>query len=391
MAVTVKLHILHCEESWLRRRDSAASPMASRAKSTGLYPSRAAHRKTLLGVSNGHRLSVCEFGCTSGIPVVYLHGGPGGGTPSMLPRLFDPTAYRVVTFDQRGCGESQCDDRLMGNTLNDLIDDVDKVREHLGIERCCPHCPYNGAPAVHVSCGLALDSELVCWPDAMGSLMMVGIARVLLSPPQPGRHRWGIIGSSYGTLIGALYASRFPDRTSFLLLHGVFLGSRAELRWLYQDGGAALFYPEQWCALEHARNSVTGNDTPAVGAASGSAHARIIESPTAGVTEETGAVSRMCTDAADAATGVLPGVPPALAAWYALVAPPDMPVSWRRHPMPSHVPAEARALVASARALTHWEEVLETLEPQALSDSIAEMIACAQASMAIPAHARFRG
>jgi len=54
----------------------------------------------------------------------------------MLPRLFDPTAYRVVTFDQRGCGESQCDDRLMGNTLNDLIDDADKVREHLGIERC---------------------------------------------------------------------------------------------------------------------------------------------------------------------------------------------------------------------------------------------------------------
>jgi proline iminopeptidase len=68
----------------------------------------------------------------------------------MLPRLFDPTAYHVVTFDQRGCGESQCDDRLMGNTLNDLIDDVEKVREHLGLDRC----------SVPASCaGLARDSE----------------------------------------------------------------------------------------------------------------------------------------------------------------------------------------------------------------------------------------
>jgi hypothetical protein len=167
----------------------------------------------------------------------------------------------------------------------------------------------------------------------------------------------------------------------------VFLGSRAELRWLYQEGGAALFYPEQWRALEHARISAAGNGPAAGCKESGYSHARIDERTEAGATGEVTVVSGVCTGAADVATGLLPGVPPALAAWYAIVAPPGMPPSWRRHPMPSPATAEARALAASAKALTQWEEELETLEPQATSDNVAEMIACAQASMATPAQA----
>jgi len=66
-----------------------------------------------------------------------------------------------------------------------------------------------------------------------------------------------VIGSSYGTLLGALYASRFPERTSFVLLHGVFLGSRAELQWLYEEGGASKFYPQEWREFEAARIALT--------------------------------------------------------------------------------------------------------------------------------------
>jgi hypothetical protein len=257
-------------------------------------------------------------------------------------------------------------------------------------------------------------------------------------PSRYGRRRWGIIGSSYGTLIGALYASRFPERTSFLLLHGVFLGSRTELRWLYEEGGASRFYPEQWSALEQARISVTRNELPSGSASAASgcahaqshrskegggiggmggasrlpsetvssrcAHAQSHESIEAGGSSELNVASGICTAAAsgnaatreartvdaasgippiaasgeastnDAATGkaataglatgeaaiggaavIPPGVPPVVAAWYALVAPPDMPPSWRRHPVPSPLPSEAGALAASATALTHWE------------------------------------
>ena len=95
-------------------------------------PPRCTH--TVL-VSEGHSLHVAEHGASDGVPIVYLHGGPGGGTPPDAPRLFDPERFRVVTFDQRGCGKSVCSDRLEGNSTDRLVADVEAIRDALGIER----------------------------------------------------------------------------------------------------------------------------------------------------------------------------------------------------------------------------------------------------------------
>ena len=127
-------------------------------------PPRATHE---VSVSEDHVLHVTEYGTPDGIPIVYLHGGPGGGTPPDARRLFDPERFRVVLFDQRGCGKSVCSDRLHGNTTDHLLADVEAVRAALGIE---------------------------CW---------------------------AVMGSSYGSLLTALYAVRNPSRVRFALLHGV--------------------------------------------------------------------------------------------------------------------------------------------------------------------------
>ena len=143
-----------------------------------------------------HALSVREYGTRTGVPIVYLHGGPGGATPPDLPRLFDPEIWRVVCFDQRGCGQSTCSDRLKGNTTDDLLSDIEAIRCSLGIDR------------------------------------------------------WAVMGSSYGSFLAALYAARQPGTVSFVLLHGVFMGSRAEIKWLFDEKGAANFYPQQLADLD---------------------------------------------------------------------------------------------------------------------------------------------
>ena len=145
-----------------------------------------------------HKVHVREYGSPTGIPIVYLHGGPGGGTPKDAPRLFDPSTFRVVCFDQRGCGLSECDDRAGANTTEDLVCDVEVVREALGIDR------------------------------------------------------WGVMGSSYGSLVAALYAARHPASCRFVLLHGVFTGSLDEMAWLFAPGGASRFYPQEFVRLERA-------------------------------------------------------------------------------------------------------------------------------------------
>ena len=137
------------------------------------YPRKPAIRVHRIAVEpGGHTLHCEEHGCATGTPVVYLHGGPGGGIPPDIARLFDPDIYRVVLFDQRGCGASECADRLEHNTTDHLLRDVEAVRTALGIER------------------------------------------------------WGVMGSSYGSLLAALYCARHASRVTFALLHGVFLGAR---------------------------------------------------------------------------------------------------------------------------------------------------------------------
>ena len=157
-----------------------------------MHPKHAPTSTLLLPTRDGlHELHVAEYGASGGTPIVYLHGGPGGGTPPDVPRLFDPAVFRLVTFDQRGCGRSRCADRLLANTTALLIDDVEAVRCRLGIER------------------------------------------------------WAVFGSSYGSLLVALYAARHSARVTFAIAHGVFLGTRAEVGWLYEAPGASRFYPDQ--------------------------------------------------------------------------------------------------------------------------------------------------
>ena len=102
----------------------------------------------------------------------------------------------MVCFDQRGCGQSTCSDRLKGNTTGDLLSDIEAI-----------------------SCSLGID-------------------------------RWAVMGSSYGSFLAALYAARRPGSVSFVLLHGVFMGSRAEIKWLFDEKGAANFYPQQLADLD---------------------------------------------------------------------------------------------------------------------------------------------
>ena len=230
----------------------------------GLFPASPPVRQYEVAVGSGHTLSVREWG-NGPTPVVYLHGGPGGGTPPDICKLFDPEQFRLVAFDQRGCGRSRFEERLRANTCDALVSDVEAVREAAG-----------------------------------------------------GIETWGVMGSSYGVLLASLYAARHPARARWVLLHGCFTGSRAELEWLY-EGGAARFYPAQWAAFEAALGTPP-QLPPDAALPHVAGYARLICRPEA------------ATAAADAG-------------------------------------AEAAAAVAAASAFVRWEDELETLEPHADDDA----------------------
>ena len=266
---------------------------------------RATHEVPVL---EGHVLHVTEYGTPDGIPIVYLHGGPGGGTPPDARRLFDPERFRVVLFDQRGCGKSVCSDRLYGNTTDRLVADVEKVRAALGIE---------------------------CW---------------------------AVMGSSYGSLLTALYAVRHPSRVRFALLHGVFLGSDAEVRWLYKEGGASMFYPEQWAAFEGAAAALHATPSPAPSLRETDLRAAL-----------TGTPDHRRDDYVD--------VPAILAAYHGALVPPGV---GRAHPPPATAnggdggDGAVREMHAAAAALAAWEDDMETLAPCAAPNDAAELLAGAQ-------------
>lgn len=151
-------------------------------------PSRRAYR---LAVDPPHNLYIEECGTADGLPVVFLHGGPGAGCEPYHRRFFDPSRYRIVLFDQRGCGRSTPHGELERNNTRALIADLERIREFLGIDR------------------------------------------------------WVVFGGSWGSTLGLAYAQANPARVLALILRGVFLCRQGDLQWFYQEGASRLF-PDLW-------------------------------------------------------------------------------------------------------------------------------------------------
>lgn len=156
-----------------------------------LYPAIDPFDRRMLDVGDGHTLYVEQSGNPNGMPVVVLHGGPGGGSSPMMRRFFDPAHYRVILFDQRGCGRSRPHASVEANTTWHLIADIELIRGALGIER------------------------------------------------------WIAFGGSWGATLALAYAQTHPERVTYLVLRGVFTGTQSELDWFY-GGGAGRFYPDLW-------------------------------------------------------------------------------------------------------------------------------------------------
>jgi len=161
-----------------------------------LYPEIEPHESGMLEVGDGHQLYWEVSGNPAGKPVVFLHGGPGAGSSANHRRLFDPARYRIVVFDQRNCGRStphastpEAD--LSSNTTWHLVADIERLREHLGIER------------------------------------------------------WQVFGGSWGSALALAYAETHRGRVSELIVRGIFTLRRSELLWFYQEG-ASHVYPEWW-------------------------------------------------------------------------------------------------------------------------------------------------
>jgi proline iminopeptidase len=156
-----------------------------------LYPEIQPYVSHTLPVDAPHVLHVEECGNPKGLPVVFVHGGPGAGCEPWHRRFFDPARYRIVLFDQRGCGRSTPHAALEGNTTQALVADMERIREHLGIDR------------------------------------------------------WVVFGGSWGSTLGLVYAETHPERVLALVLRGIFLCRPHEIRWFYQEGANRLF-PDAW-------------------------------------------------------------------------------------------------------------------------------------------------
>ncbi|WP_274584180.1 prolyl aminopeptidase [Neisseria leonii] len=164
-----------------------------------MYPIREPHRQGHLPVSDLHRIYWEESGNPQGLPVVFVHGGPGAGASAACRGFFNPEIYRIVLFDQRGCGRSEPYAETAENTTWDLVADMEKLREMLGIGR------------------------------------------------------WLVFGGSWGSTLSLAYAQSHPERVAGLILRGIFLGRQSEIDWLNEAGGASLIYPEQW---QHYQNHI---------------------------------------------------------------------------------------------------------------------------------------
>ncbi len=156
-----------------------------------VFPEIEPYNTGMLEVDDIHKVYYEETGNPNGAPVVFVHGGPGAGCGDYSRRFLDPDFYRIICFDQRGCGRSKPFLELRNNTTPDLASDMEKLREHLGVEQ------------------------------------------------------WLVYGGSWGTTLSLYYAENYPERTAALILRGIFLGREEDIEWLYQ-GGAGMFFPEAY-------------------------------------------------------------------------------------------------------------------------------------------------
>lgn len=158
-----------------------------------LYPAIEPHTQGYLPACDGHRIYFEEVGCPEGVPMVFLHGGPGSACGPRHRQFFNPRKVRAVLFDQRGCGRSAWTDLLHANTTQDLVTDMERLRQYLGIDR------------------------------------------------------WWVVAGSWGAALGLAYASSHPQRCMGALLRGAFLARPKDIDWFFH--GAATFMPDAWAAL----------------------------------------------------------------------------------------------------------------------------------------------
>jgi proline iminopeptidase len=156
-----------------------------------LYPEIKPNTTSMLAVDAPHELYVEECGNPEGIPVLFVHGGPGAGCESYHRRFFDPNRYRIILFDQRGAGRSRPHAHLEGNTTTALVADIERIRAAYGIER------------------------------------------------------WVVFGGSWGSTLSLVYGEAHPDRVLGLVLRGIFLCRDHEIDWFYRDGARRVF-PDYW-------------------------------------------------------------------------------------------------------------------------------------------------
>jgi len=174
-------------------RSKAAASASPSASASALYPAIQPFQSAHLRVSALHELYYEQSGNPQGQPAVFLHGGPGAATDPSMRRFFDPERYRIVLFDQRGCGASRPHAELRENTTWDLVADIEALRVHLGLDR------------------------------------------------------WLVFGGSWGSTLALAYAQRHPERVTALVLRGIFLLRRSELDWFYQNPlGAGSIFPDLW-------------------------------------------------------------------------------------------------------------------------------------------------
>ena len=171
---------------------TASAPVVSASQNRrGLFPDNEPFASGFLPPAGEHEIYYEECGAPDGRPCVILHGGPGGAINPTMRRFFDPAKWRMALFDQRGCGRSRPNASLDDNTTWSLIDDIERLREHLGVEK------------------------------------------------------WCVFGGSWGSTLALAYAIKHPERVESLVLRGIFLLTQRELRWFYQDG-ASMMFPDAW-------------------------------------------------------------------------------------------------------------------------------------------------
>ena len=167
---------------------------------TQIYPPIKPFHSEMLDVGQGHQVYLEQSGNLQGIPVLYLHGGPGAGLSTIYRSLFDPAIYRIIGFDQRGSGKSIPFASLQDNTTEHLLNDIQRIREHLNIKK------------------------------------------------------WMLCGGSWGATLALLSAIHYPKTVTSIILRGTFLARKQDFSWfLDEQGGAAQLYPEHYASFDQSR------------------------------------------------------------------------------------------------------------------------------------------